>query len=205
MEKKPMRVFVLAAMLLASSSLCSVAQEQGKAPAAAPQAGTPVQTEQNSGAQRDQRTGRDQSKTDDREMGPDSKMHHGDGDRTGRDDRDMGRDMGHGGMMRRGDGDRMGGDDREMGRGGMMRRGDRDGMGRDDHEMGQDWRMHRGGESSRDRDWDSGRYSERGDRDWDRADQDRDNRGYSDEDQPRRRVKVCFEYDNGDEYCRYRQ
>jgi hypothetical protein len=26
-----------------------------------------------------------------------------------------------------------------------------------------------------------------------------------DEGPPRRRVKVCVEYDNGDEYCRYRQ
>jgi hypothetical protein len=159
MEKDPMRVFVLATMLLASSSLCSFAQELGKAPAAAPQAGTPAQTDQNSQRQQDQRTGRDQPKTEDREMGPDSKMRRGDGDR----------------------------------------------MGRDDHEMGQDWRMHRGGDISRDREPDRGRFSERGDRDWDHADRDRDNRGYVDADRPRRRVKVCFEYDNGDEYCRYRQ
>ena len=118
-----MRVFVLAAMLLASSSLCSFAQEQGKAPSAAPQAGTPAPTD-NSQPQQDQRIGRDQPKTEDREMGPDSKMRRGDGDRTGRDDR-------------------------EMGRGGMMRHGDGDRMGHDDHEMGQDWRMHRGGDMSR--------------------------------------------------------
>jgi hypothetical protein len=86
-----------------------------------------------------------------------------------------------------------------MGRGGMMRHGDGDRMGHDDHEMGQDWRMHRGGDMGRDRE------PERGDRDWDRADRDRDNRGYVDADRPRRRVKVCVEYDNGDEYCRYRQ
>jgi hypothetical protein len=171
--EKDMRVFVLAAMLFASSSLCSFAQEQGKAPSAAPQAGTPAPTE-NSQPQQDQRIGRDQPKTEDREMGPDSKMRRGDGDRTGRDDR-------------------------EMGRGGMMRHGDGDRMGHDDHEMGQDRRMYRGGDMSRDRE------SERGDRDWDRADRDRDNRGYVDADRPRRRVKVCVEYDNGDEYCRYRQ
>ena len=175
-----MRVFVLATMLLASSSLCSFAQEQGKAPAAAPQAGTPAQTDQNSQPQREQRTGRDQPKTDDREMG-------------------------HGGMMCRGDSSRMGGDNREMGRGGMMRRGDSDHMGRDDHEMGRGGMMHRDRETSRDRDPDRGRYSERGDRDRDRAERDKDNRGYSDGDRARRRVKVCFEYDNGDEYCRYRQ
>lgn len=42
-------------------------------------------------------------------------------------------------------------------------------------------------------------------RDWDRAQQDTDNRGYSDGDRPRHRVKVCFEYDNGDEYRRYKE
>ena len=68
--EKDMRVFVLAAMLLASSSLWSSAEEPGKAPAAAPQAGTPAQTDQNSQPQQDQRIGRDQPKTEDREMGP---------------------------------------------------------------------------------------------------------------------------------------
>jgi hypothetical protein len=38
----------------------------------------------------------------------------------------------------------------------------------------------------------------------DRADRDGYGRGNYDEDRPRRRVKVCFEYENGDEYCRYR-
>jgi hypothetical protein len=39
-----------------------------------------------------------------------------------------------------------------------------------------------------------------------RADRDGYGRGSSDEDGPRlRRVKVCFEYENGDEYCRHRQ
>jgi hypothetical protein len=48
-------------------------------------------------------------------------------------------------------------------------------------------------------------------RDWrtrpdDRADRDGYGRGSYDEDRPRlRRVKVCFEYENGDEYCRYRR
>ncbi len=47
-------------------------------------------------------------------------------------------------------------------------------------------------------------------RDWrarpndDRADRDGYGRGYYDEDRPQRRVKVCFEYENGDEYCHYR-
>ena len=85
--------------------------------------------------------------------------------------------------MRRGD--RMGRDEREMGHGGMMRdRSDR--MGRD-------------------RDRDRGRYQERGDWDRDDADRDRGYRGYDDAERPRRRVKICVEYDNGEEYCRYRQ
>ena len=33
---------------------------------------------------------------------------------------------------------------------------------------------------------------------------DDDDRGYYDEDRPRRHVKICFEYENGDEYCRSR-
>jgi hypothetical protein len=68
---------------------------------------------------------------------------------------------------------------------------------------------------------DTGRMREqmRGDRDWDRrtvgrswrmgpdedrADRDEYRRNYYDRDQPRRRVKVCVEYADGDEYCRYR-
>jgi hypothetical protein len=38
----------------------------------------------------------------------------------------------------------------------------------------------------------------------DRTDRDGYGRGSHDEDRPQRRVKVCFEYENGDEYCRYR-
>ena len=82
-----MRVFVLAAMLLASSSLCAFAQEPGKAPAAAPQAGTPAQTDQNAPPPTDQKASPDKQKTDNREMGPDGKMRRSDGDRMDRDDR----------------------------------------------------------------------------------------------------------------------
>ena len=46
---------------------------------------------------------------------------------------------------------------------------------------------------------------DRGYRGSDRGDRDGYGRGYYDEDRPRRRVKVCFEYENGDEYCRYRE
>jgi hypothetical protein len=190
MEENLMRVFVLAAMLLASSSLYpSFAQEEGKAPVEAPQTGVPAPTDQKSQQQQDQRTGRDQTRGDDREMGRDCMI-------------------GREGMMRRGDGDRMGGDgmtghDRMMGRDGMMRRGDGDCMGGDDREMGPNWRMHRDGGPGRDRDMDRERYSDRGDRDGDYT--NRNNRGYSDGDRPRHRVKICVEYENGDEYCRYKE
>jgi hypothetical protein len=106
------------------------------------------------------------------------------------------------------------GDDREMGRDWRMRRGDDDRQGREDREMGPDRRMHRDRDDDRDRDKDPGRYRDRGrysdrsDRDnrgWDRADRCRDYRGCYDEDRPRRRVKVCVEYENGDEYCRYKE
>jgi hypothetical protein len=154
-----MRVLILTALLLGSSSLCpSFAQEQAKPPQAKPpvdvaQPGAAARTDQNSEQPRDQRTGRDQSRADDREMGPDWRMRRGDGERIGR-------------------------------------------YGR---EMGPDPRM------QRDRDWDRGRYSARGDRDEDYADRDNDDRGYFDEDRPRRRVKICVEYENGDEYCRYKR
>jgi hypothetical protein len=173
-----MRVLILAALLLGSSSLCpSFAQEQEKPPQAkppveAPQTGA-ARTDQNSEQPRDQRTGRDQSRADDREMGPDWRMRRDDGGRIGRDSREMGSEE----AMRR-DGARMGRDDREMGPAPGMQR---------------------------DRDWDRGRYTARGDRDWDHADRDDDSRGYLDDDRPRRRVKICVEYENGDEYCRYRR
>jgi hypothetical protein len=55
---------------------------------------------------------------------------------------------------------------------------------RDNRTVGRNWRMHN---------------------DEDRADRDNYGRSYSyDADQPRRRVKVCIEYADGDEYCRYR-
>ncbi|MFH1340900.1 MAG: hypothetical protein ABIL01_06765 [Pseudomonadota bacterium] len=177
-----MRVIVLAAMLLASSSLCAFAQESGKTPPAAPQTETPAQADQNAPSPPDQKDGREQPKTDEREMGPDWKMRRSDSDRRDSDDRETAR----GGMMHRGDSDRTGRDDREKGHGGMMRRGDDDRMGRD-------------------RDKDRGRYQERGDRDRERADGNKDDREYSDAEPPRRRVKICFEFENGDEYCRYRR
>jgi hypothetical protein len=152
--EKPMRVLILAALLLGSSSLSpSFAQDPAKPPVQVPQTGAPARTDENAEQPRDQRPGRDQSRTDDREMGPDWRMRRGDGER----------------------------------------------MGRDRSEIGPEGRM------QRDRDGDHGRYSGRGDRDWDHADRDDDSRGYFDDDRPRRRVKICVEYENGDEYCRYRR
>ena len=58
----------------------------------------------------------------------------------------------------------------------------------------------------RDKDWDRqtvGRNRRMG-VDEDRADRDGYSRGYYDRDQPRRRMKVCIEHADGDEYCRYR-
>ena len=52
---------------------------------------------------------------------------------------------------------------------------------------------------------DRDRYSDRDNRGGrDRADRGRNDSDYYDEDRPRRRVKICIEYENGDEYCRYK-
>ena len=89
-----MRIVVLATVLLASSSLCpSFAQEQGKAPPVAQPQTVPAQPDQSSQQLRDQRTDRDQSRADDREMGRDWRMRRGDGDRmVAGEDREMGPD-----------------------------------------------------------------------------------------------------------------
>lgn len=69
---------------------------------------------------------------------------------------------------------------------GRMRNVDRDrDMERDHRTTGRGWRMHPGDER-------------------DRADREGYGRGYYDEDRPQRRVKICIEYENGDEYCHYR-
>ena len=79
------------------------------------------------------------------------------------------------------DGDRVGRmDQNDMGR--MREKMGRD-MDGDRRTVGRNWRMRP---------------------DDDRMDRDGYGRGSYDEDRPQRRVKVCFEYENGDEYCRYR-
>jgi hypothetical protein len=97
-------------------------------------------------------------------------------------------------------------DDREVGRDSRMHRGDSDHMGRDDREMGQDGRMHRERDDDRGGNRDRGRYADRDDRGNQGPDRAGRGPGYGEadnEDRPRRRVKVCIEYD-GDEYCRYK-
>src|SRR3954452_7026461 len=93
----------------------------------------------------------------------------------------------------------------------------------DDVRVGRDWRAE---ERDHDRQQrmgrnDEGRASDRMGRDMDRdrstvgrnwrmrsederADREGQDRGYYNEDRARRRVKICYEYQDGDEYCRYR-
>jgi hypothetical protein len=98
-------------------------------------------------------------------------------DREGGEDVRVGRDW----RAQERDGDRGG----RMGQNDMGRM--REKMGRDmdgdPRTVGRNWRMRP---------------------DEDRADRGGYGRGSYDEDRPQRRVKVCFEYENGDEYCRYR-
>ena len=87
--------------------------------------------------------------------------------------------------------------------------------------MGRDWRaqrdadrMGRMDQGPRDQDR-MGRMNDRDDwdhrtvgRNWQMQRDDRrgydDGRGYYDEERPRFRIKICREYENGDEVCRYR-
>ncbi|MBX9648876.1 MAG: hypothetical protein K2X57_17675 [Xanthobacteraceae bacterium] len=101
--------------------------------------------------------------------------------------------------------DRAGGDDREFNRDGRVRRGEGGSMGQADREMGFARKMQRDRDDYRDGDKDLGRYGDRDERSSRRVDRADQGRGYGDardDEAPRRRVKVCIEYDNGDEYCR---
>ena len=51
------------------------------------------------------------------------------------------------------------------------------------------------------RDWDHRKPG----RDWRMRREDDEDRGYYDNDRLQRQVKICFEYENGDEYCRYQR
>jgi len=98
-------------------------------------------------------------------------------DRKSAGDVSVGRDW----KAERRDDDRTGRDDRmgRMNQDGMGRMNDRD--DRDHRTVGRNWQMER----------DDGRGYE-------------DRRGYYDEERPRVRIKICKEYENGDEVCRYR-
>lgn len=148
-----MRSFAVATILLLSSSLPSLAQNEATPPAQ-PQA-TPVQPERTPEQSQ-------QSRDQDRQRAEDT--------RVDRDWRAHPSDNGGMGHMSQKDMERM-----------------RERMGREtdsDHRtVGRDWRARP---------------------DDDRADRDGYGRGYYDEDRPQRRVKICFEYENGDEYCHYR-
>ena len=87
----------------------------------------------------------------------------------------------------------------------------------EDHQVGRDWRaqerdadrMDRMGQNDTRRMRDNMRPDMDADhrrvgRDWRSRPDDGYGQGSYDEDRPRRRVKVCFEYENGDEFCRYR-
>jgi hypothetical protein len=85
-----------------------------------------------------------------------------------------------------------------------MRRGDSERMWWEDRETGPEWGRHRDRDYDRESDKDRERYGDRDNRGRDRADRGRDDSGYYEEDRPRRRVKIWIEYENGDEYCRYK-
>jgi hypothetical protein len=75
----------------------------------------------------------------------------------------------------------------------------------EDTRINRDWRAQHPDDEGMDRmtghDWDHRKMG----RDWRMRRDDDEDRGYYDDERPRRRVKICFEYDNGDEYCRYRR
>jgi hypothetical protein len=100
---------------------------------------------------------------------------------------------------------------------------DQDRQRAEDTRVGRDWRTQEHGSDNmgrmgrndmgqmrdrmdRDKDWDHRTVG----RNWqmhhdnDSTDRDGYRRGYYDDDSPRRRVKICIEYENGDEYCHYR-
>src|SRR4051794_26572285 len=76
----------------------------------------------------------------------------------------------------------------------------------EDVQLGRDWKVQRRDGDRMER---MGRMEQEGSdrrtagRNW-RMQRDDDERAYYDEDRPRRRVKICTEYENGDEFCRYR-
>jgi len=95
------------------------------------------------------------------------------------------------------------GGDREMDRDWRMRQRDGDRTGPNDRGSPDMQREYR--DEYRDHDKDRSRFRDRERQGWDHAERDLGYRSHDDDERPRRRVKICVEYDNGDEYCRYRQ
>lgn len=183
-----MRALAIATIFLLSSSLVpTLAQDQEKAPVQQGQPETapaPTQTQavpvqpERTPQQSEQARRQGQDRADDVQVGRDWRAQPRDGD-------NMGHGQGHGRMMKG-----MG----PMGQDEMAQMMDRMRMCRQMMEHG-GRRMH--GDSD-DMDRDAGR----GDRSVDRSDRDRYDRSY-DEGRSSRRVKICIEDENGDEYCRY--
>jgi hypothetical protein len=186
-----MRVLAVATLFFLSSSvLPTLAQEQGRLPAQTQPETTPAPTQppqtvpvqpERTPQQSEQARKQGQDQTEDVQVGRDWRTQSRDSDKTG----PMGKnDMGR--MM-----EGMG----PMGQNEMARMMDHMRMCR---RMMEHWRygMHR---DSDDMDSQEGR----GDRSSDRADRNRYGRSY-DEGRSSRRVKICIEDENGDEYCRYR-
>jgi hypothetical protein len=185
-----MRVLAVATILLLSSSLVpTLAQEEGKAPAQSQPETAPAPTQpqtvpvqpERTPQQSEQARKQGQDRAEDVQVGRDWRTQSRDGDKIGR----MGKD-GMGRMME-----------------GMSPMGQNEMAQMMDHmrmcrRMMEHWGrgMHRDND---DMDSDEGR----GDRSSDWADRDRYSRSY-DEGRSSRRVKICIEDENGDEYCRYR-
>jgi len=75
----------------------------------------------------------------------------------------------------------------------------------EDFRVNRDWRAQERDDEDMDRMMGRDSDHRRPARDWRMHRDDDDERSYYGDDRPRRRVKVCFEYENRDEYCRYRR
>jgi hypothetical protein len=184
-----MRVLAIATIFLLSSSLVPIlAQEQERAPAQSQSETTPAPAQpqtvpvepERTPQQSEQARKQGQDRAEEVQVGRDWRAQSRDGD-------NMSRGQGRHGRTMEGMG--------PMGQNEMARMMDHMRMCR---QMMEQWshRMH--GDSD---DTDSG--AGQGDRSSDRSDRDRYGRTY-DEGRSSRRVKICIEDENGDEYCRYR-
>jgi hypothetical protein len=194
-----MRAILLTAVLIGSSSLCpSFAQDEGKSQVPNQAQAVPVQPERTP-QQSEQSREQDRERAEDVRVGRGWRTEERDSDRSDRmgqtnqaqtpvqpertlrqSERSREQDRERAEDVRVGRGWRT--EDRDSDRSDRMGHND---MGRTrDETVGRNWRMRPDDDDHADR----GGYG----------------RGYYDEDRPRRRVKVCVEYADGHEYCRYR-